>query len=116
MAHYPKPIEESVAQSLAAASRAATVLSKTEVSLDAVKATVNPDCCDGCALCVDVCPYNAISLGSREDGQAGTIISVNKAKCKGCGLCQATCPKRGVFVAGFTMEQISSQVTAALEL
>lgn len=116
MAHYPKPVEESVAQSLAASARAATVLSKTEVSLDAVKATVDSAYCDGCALCVDVCPYGAITLGLREDDQPGRIISVNKAKCKGCGLCQGTCPKRGVFVAGFTMEQISSQVKAALEV
>lgn len=116
MAHYPKPIEESVAQSLAASARAATVLSKTQVSLDAVKATVDPDFCDGCALCVDVCPYNAISLGARDDGKPGRIIYVNKAKCKGCGLCQGTCPKRGVYVAGFTMDQISSQITAALEV
>ncbi len=116
MAHYPKPVEESVAQSLAAAARAATVLSKTEVSLDAVKATVDTVMCDGCALCVDVCPYGAISLKAREDGQPGKHISINKAKCKGCGLCQGTCPKRGVFVAGFTMEQISSQVKAALEV
>lgn len=116
MAHYPKPIEESVAQSLAASARAATVLSKTKVTLDAVKATVDPVYCDGCALCVDVCPYGAITLGNREDGKEGRIIFVNKAKCKGCGLCQGTCPKRGVSVAGFTMEQISSQVKAALEV
>ncbi len=115
MAHYPKPVEESVAQSLAAAARAATVLAKTEVKLDAVKATVDPDFCDGCALCVDVCPYGAITLVDRPDS-TGRLISVNKAQCKGCGLCQGTCPKRGVFVAGFTMQQISSQVKAALEV
>ncbi len=66
MAHYPKPMEESVAQALAASARAATLLSKMEVSLDAVKATVDPDYCDGCALCVDVCPYNAITLITEE--------------------------------------------------
>ncbi len=118
LAHYPKPIEESVAQALAASARAATLLSKLEVSLDAVKATVDPDYCDGCALCVDVCPYNAITLLSVEaetaGGQARKIIEVNKAKCKGCGLCQGTCPKRGVHVSGFTMKQISSQIQAAL--
>ena len=118
MAHYPKPIEESVAQALAAAARAATLLSKHEVSLDAVKATVDPDYCDGCALCVDVCPYNAITLltkeAATEGGQAHKIIEVNKAQCKGCGLCQGTCPKRGVYVSGFTMKQISSQIQAAL--
>ena len=113
LAHYPKPIEESVAQALAASSRAATLLSKTSISLDAIKATVDEDYCDGCALCVDVCPYNAITLTNRPGGE-GQIIQVNKAQCKGCGLCQGTCPKRGVFVAGFTMKQISAQIQAAL--
>lgn len=118
IAHYPKPIEESVAQALAASARAATLLSKSQVSLDAVKATVDPDYCDGCALCIDVCPYNAITLTTIEAGVEGgegkRIISVNKAQCKGCGLCQGTCPKRGVYIAGFTMKQISSQIQAAL--
>jgi heterodisulfide reductase subunit A len=115
LAHYPKPIEESVAQALAASARAATLLSKDEVSLDAIKATVDPEFCDGCALCLDVCPFNAITLVTREvDGKVGKMINVNKAKCKGCGLCQGTCPKRGVYVGGFTMQQISSQIEAAL--
>ncbi len=117
LAHYPKPVEESVAQALAASARAATLLSKTQVCLDAIKATVDENYCDGCALCVDVCPYNAITLVDRvaADGKAaGKLIMVNKAQCKGCGLCQGTCPKRGVFVAGFTMRQISAQIQAAL--
>ena len=117
MAHYPKPMEESVAQALAASARAATLLSRSQVSLDAVKATVDPDYCDGCALCVDVCPYNAITLVTTEaaEGADGKkVISVNKAQCKGCGLCQGTCPKRGVYISGFTMKQISSQIQAAL--
>ena len=117
LAHYPKPVEESVAQALAASARAATLLSKTQVSLDAIKATVDEDYCDGCALCVDVCPYNAITLVERAataDRPAGKLIRVNKAQCKGCGLCQGTCPKRGVLVAGFSMKQISAQIQAAL--
>lgn len=117
LAHYPKPIEESVAQALAASARAVTLLSKKEVSLDAIKATVDDTHCDGCALCIDVCPYHAITLVEKKaaDGaDAGKVILVNKAQCKGCGLCQGTCPKRGVYVAGFTMEQINAQVRAAL--
>jgi len=115
LAHYPKPVEESVAQALASAARAATLLSKSHISLDAVKAAVDEHYCDGCALCVDVCPYNAISLVEKaaEQGGGRTIV-INKAQCKGCGLCQGTCPKRGVYVSGFTMKQISAQIQAAL--
>jgi len=117
LAHYPKPIEEAIAQALAASARAVTLLSKTEVSLDAIKATVDETHCDGCALCVDVCPYHAITLVEKKTdvgADAGKVIVVNKAQCKGCGLCQGTCPKRGVNVAGFTMKQINAQIRAAL--
>jgi heterodisulfide reductase subunit A2 len=116
MAHYPKPVEESVTQALAASARAVTLLSKTEVALDAIKASVDREFCDGCALCVDVCPYHAITLKEEvaEDGSENKYILVNKAQCKGCGLCQGTCPKRGVYVDGFTMPQIKAQISAAL--
>ncbi len=113
LAHYPKPMEESIAQAQAAAARAAALLSKNSLQLDAVKAAVNADNCDGCALCVDVCPYHAISLVERGDGE-GRLVRINKAQCKGCGLCQGTCPKRGVSVDGFTFEQVSAQIDAAL--
>ncbi len=116
MAHYPKPVEESIAQALAASARAATLLSRDEMTLDGIKAEVDPDCCDGCALCVDVCPYHAITLLEikNAEGEIHKLISINKTHCKGCGLCQGTCPKRGVSVAGFSLKQLESQVEAAL--
>ncbi len=116
LAHFPKSIEESVSQALAASARAVTLLSKREVFLDGITAIVDEQNCDGCALCVDVCPYNAITLVDRiaDDPDAGKLIRVNKAQCKGCGICQGSCPKRGVHISGFTMEQISAQIRAAL--
>ncbi len=118
LAHYPKPVEESVAQALAASARAATLLSRAQVSLNAVTAEPDLKHCDGCALCIDVCPFNAITLVERqpeeEGGDVTKYITVNNVLCKGCGICQATCPKRGVVIQGFTMDQISSQIEAAL--
>ncbi|HID70338.1 MAG TPA: CoB--CoM heterodisulfide reductase iron-sulfur subunit A family protein [Desulfobacterales bacterium] len=118
MAHYPKPVEESIAQALAASARAATLLSKEEVTLDGIKAEVDPAHCDGCALCIDVCPYHAITLleEKNDKGEVHKLVSINKAHCKGCGLCQGTCPKRGVSVAGFTFKQLESQLDAALAM
>ncbi len=118
LAHYPKPVEESIAQALAASARAATLLSQDEIVLDGIKAQVDPKNCDGCALCVDVCPYHAITLVEIEgdDGETHQLVEVNTAHCKGCGLCQGTCPKRGVSVAGFTLQQIESQIEAALAI
>ncbi len=116
MCHYPKPIDEAVAQGRAAASRASVILSKKTLKLDAIKSSVTHNC-DGCALCVDICPYNAISLVEYrdKDEKQHRKIKVNEALCKGCGLCAATCPKEGVVVNGFTLNQLRAQMDAILE-
>lgn len=116
LAHYPKPVEETIAQAMAASARAATVLSKQAIDLEAIKALVVEENCDGCALCLDVCPYHAITLIEKSGPEGRTVksVAINQAKCKGCGLCQGTCPKRGVNVAGFTLDQLREQVKAAL--
>ena len=116
LCNYPKPIDESIAQAQAAASRAGVLLAREEMQLDAIKSYVT-DRCDGCALCLDVCPYRAIQLEdyAAGDGSAHKRIRTDPALCKGCGLCEATCPKGGVYVHGFTLEQLKVQVSAALE-
>jgi heterodisulfide reductase subunit A len=114
LCHYPKPVNEAVAQGKAAASRAGVILSRKTMKLDAIKSHATHNC-DGCALCLDVCPYHAISLVEYEDG--GRIrrhIDTDRALCKGCGICAATCPKEGVVVDGFTPGQLRAQVDAIL--
>ncbi len=114
LCHYPKPIDEAVAQAQAAVSRASVILAKDVMPLDSIKSFVT-DKCDGCALCVDTCPYNAITLEAYEqDGKEHHRIATDKALCKGCGVCMATCPKGGVDVLGFTMDQIRAQIDSAL--
>ncbi len=114
LCHYPKPVDEAVAQAQAAVSRAGVILAKSVMPLDSIKSMVT-DKCDGCALCVDTCPYNAISLTVyTEDGREHKRIQTDKALCKGCGICMATCPKQGVNVGGFTMDQLKAQVESIL--
>jgi len=115
LCNYPKPVDEAIAQAKAAASRANVLLSREAMSLDAVKSFVTEKC-DGCALCVDVCPYRAIRLMEvSSNGSKHKRIEVQTSLCKGCGLCEATCPKGGVDVLGFTLEQLRAQVDAVLE-
>jgi heterodisulfide reductase subunit A len=115
MCHYPKPIEEAIAQGQAAASRASVILSKKTMKLDAIKSCVTHNC-DGCALCVDICPYNALELVEyKENQKQHRRVKVNQALCKGCGLCMATCPKEGIVVNGFTLNQLKAQVDVILE-
>jgi len=115
LAHSAKAIEESIIQAQATASRASTILAKDEIELEATISMVIDENCDGCAYCVDPCPYNAITLIEyMKEGVTKKTIQVDETACKGCGCCMATCPKKGVEVLGFTLEQIAAQVNAAL--
>ncbi len=114
--NYPKPMDESIEQARAAAHRVITLLSNKEIKSEAIKSFIT-DACDGCALCVDVCPFHAISIlnHAEQKSQAGVQVVIDPALCQGCGLCAATCPKEGIMVHGFTMEQLKAQVRAAIK-
>lgn len=116
LAHAPKPIEESISQALAASARAATLLSQKEIRLDAIKGVVDTKYCDGCALCIDACPYQAISPIETidADGEKHKLVAVDTMRCTGCGICQGTCPKRAINVIDFTYEQLTAKIEAAL--
>ncbi len=115
LAHSPKSVDESIAQANAAAARAATILSKDEIELDATISEIVDANCDGCAYCIDPCPFNALSLIEyMYKGSIKKTVQRDGALCKGCGVCMATCPKKGIFVRGFKLEQISAMVDAAL--
>jgi len=119
MAHYPKKaVTESVIQASAAAARAATVLSQKAIDIEPTISHVRNERCDGCAYCVDPCPYNAITLVEyeTEDGQTKKRVVVDETLCKGCGTCQATCPKDAIFISHFRLDQLRAMTMAALDL
>jgi heterodisulfide reductase subunit A len=116
LAHCPKSVEESIAQADAAAARAATILSKDQIELEATISQVVDENCDGCAYCIDPCPYSALTLIEyMYKGNIKKTVERDGALCKGCGVCMATCPKKGIFVRGFKLEQLGVMVEAALE-
>jgi heterodisulfide reductase subunit A len=115
LAHSAKAIEESIIQAEATASRASTVLSKDEIELEANISCVVDENCDGCAYCVEPCTYHAITLIEyMSKGAVKKTVQVDETACKGCGVCMATCPKKGIYVRGFSLEQLGAQVNAAL--
>ena len=59
LAHSPKFIDENISQARAAAARAATVLSKTQLDVSAQVSYVDQQKCISCMTCVHVCPYAA---------------------------------------------------------
>ncbi len=112
MAHYPKPIDEAVAQAQAAASRATTLLARQKISISGNVAWVKPDDCSGCGTCVDVCPYNAPSF--LADGPYAGRSEINPMLCKGCGLCVASCRSGAIHLKGFDQNQVMVQIAEAI--
>jgi len=108
-AHGPKLISESVAQALAAASRASTFLSQDEITISAVTARVDPTKCAACLICVRACPYGVPRI--NEDG----VSEIDEALCHGCGICAAECPAKAIQLNWYEDEQILSKVDALLE-
>jgi heterodisulfide reductase subunit A len=113
MAHYPKPIEESVAQAKAAASRASVVLSKGQLTVEGVVSHVDEELCRGCGKCVEACPYGAVELVEPEGGV--TVARVQEALCKGCGSCAVACPTGAASIFHFDDQEVLTMVEAALE-
>jgi len=62
------------------------------------KAVVDTDHCNGCARCVDDCPYNAIVMVARSDGHPRYELQaeVDPDKCVGCGICAGSCNPGGI--------------------
>ena len=106
IAHYPKPMEETIAQAQAAASRAVTLLTSPKLQVGGVVAEVFAARCAGCGVCITVCPYQAIAL--NQDDQA----VINEALCKGCGTCVASCRSGAAQLRGFTNAEVFAQIAA----
>ena len=107
LAHFPKPMDEAIAQANAAVGRALTVLAKDLIRVGGVVASVNPDKCSVCLTCVRTCPYGVPRI---ENGHA--VIDV--ASCYGCGACAAECPGKAITLQHFTDAQILAKEKAAL--
>jgi heterodisulfide reductase subunit A-like polyferredoxin len=114
MAHYPKFLDETIAQAQAAASRAARILSQDTMLSNARVAVVDPLKCTGCLTCVRICPYDVPKIRSNFTG-VGNIIGaayIESAICQGCGTCAAECPAQAIQLMHYTDAQTLIKVDA----
>jgi len=105
----PKDIPDTVAQASAAAARALALISKGKVEIEAATATIDEEHCAGCKVCIELCPFKAISYDETKK-----VSRVNEAVCKGCGVCVAACPSGAIKGKHFTDEQIMSEIEGVL--
>ena len=115
-AHYPKFLDETLAQAKAAASRAATVLAHESLAAGGAVAVVAPEKCTACLTCVRICPYHAPKIVADFSGAGGIVGAayIEAAVCQGCGLCAAECPARAISLLHYRDTQVMAKVGALL--
>jgi heterodisulfide reductase subunit A-like polyferredoxin len=112
--HYPKLIDETIAQALAAASRAARILSQAHLKAGGRVAVVSEEKCTGCLTCVRICPYQVPRISQYRMG-AGNILGaafIEPSICQGCGSCASECPARAIQLMHYTDIQMSAKTRA----
>ncbi|MDR1039494.1 MAG: FAD-dependent oxidoreductase [Deltaproteobacteria bacterium] len=113
LAHYPKPVEESVSQAKAAAARACALLAKPFILTGGAVAECDPAKCAACLTCVRSCPFKVPRIVPNEDdpSQPGHA-HMEPAICQGCGVCVSECPGKAIRLRLFTDEQLLAKVAA----
>jgi len=108
----PKTLAESVASSMAAASKSGALLMKGYIDLEPLIAKIDPERCVWCDACTEVCPYGAIEKVSIKGKEAANVIP---ALCKGGGACVPVCPENAIDIEGYTDEQILAMIDSLIK-
>ncbi|MEM3356695.1 MAG: 4Fe-4S binding protein, partial [Candidatus Bathyarchaeia archaeon] len=103
----PKDVRDTVSDALGAAAKASLFLKSEYVTTSPEKAFVIADLCDGCKLCVPVCPVNAITMQENK-------AKIDPFQCVGCGACVPVCPKEAIDFRNSTSRQILATLRGVL--
>ncbi|MBI4273909.1 MAG: cytochrome b N-terminal domain-containing protein [Rhizobiales bacterium] len=83
--------------------------------------------CNGCARCAEDCPYEAIRMVPRTDGEPFPVeAKVNSSLCVSCGICVGACPssspfrrseelKTGIDLPDYTLKVLRENTVKAAE-
>ena len=108
----PKTISESVKSSLAAASKANSLIKHGEIELKPTIAAIDADICTWCGECLKACPFDAIE---KVKANGKDIAEIVEAKCKGGGMCLPVCPENAIDLKGYTDHEIEAMITVLAE-
>ena len=103
----PKDVRDTVSDALGAAAKASLFLKGERITTSPEKAFVIADLCNGCGLCVEVCPVNAIAMEAEK-------AKINPFVCIGCGACIPICPKEAIDFKNSTNRQIIANLRGVL--
>ncbi len=84
----------------ALAGEVATTAARAYLQDHQLSPVVDPDRCRGCGNCVEICPFEAVSLRENEDGSYTS--EVHRHNCVGCGGCVGRCPVTAMDIPYFS--------------
>jgi len=95
---------------------------------DGPAAVVDLEHCNGCGICFEDCPFDAISMQARTDGAKYEYeVIVDSDLCGACGICAGSCPssnpfrsartelKTGIDMPQFPVDEMRSKTREAIE-
>ena len=105
----PKSIPDSVSQARAAVARILGTIARGTAQVEGTTAHININLCCGCQMCINVCPYSAISFDDEKN-----VSVINEILCQGCGTCVALCRPNAIDIWGCSNIQMTAELTALL--
>lgn len=83
-----------------------------------IVAVVDEMKCDGCRLCMQDCPYGAITMVAHPDpnvrSTGAEVASILTPYCNACGTCVGSCESDGIELPDLTSRIIRSKIDAVL--
>ncbi len=78
-----------------------------DVSAEAVavlplRVSYSPEGCRGCALCLEVCHFDALRLSDPADPESK--VALDPVACRGCALCTSVCPTGALESAAYSRQ------------
>ncbi len=95
----PKTYRELIYDAQSTALKVASLLVKSEVTVEEEGILLDEGNCGACGLCGTVCPFNAIKFFRDR-------MTVDQFKCKACGLCIAVCPTSALHLSSINEEEL----------
>ena len=79
---------------------------------------MNAITCVACGLCVEVCPYEAVTLVEKDVPNRGknlTVAEVDSGHCMACGLCSSVCRSNSIeLTEDYTDEMVVDSLSSWL--
>ncbi len=88
----PKAYTNIVSEARNVALEALLLLGKDSLPAAEMEIRINQEKCGLCRLCVELCPFNAITISAD-------TLRIDTLKCQGCGACIAICPTSALEAA-----------------